>query len=247
MKTGFAEFWQAAKDICFPPACLVCNTGLAGVKGRRDIFLCPACLAQVTLLHEPLCRWCGKIFPDAAGTNHLCSVCLKQGWHFTCARSVILYQGVMADAIRSFKYGDNRATLSVFAALKTSLSHLHAMLEPDLILPVPLHRERLQQRGVNQALILARTFFPDLKSRIETTALVRTRRTAPQTGLSGVARRKNIQGAFKAVNEQVAGRKILLIDDVFTTGTTVNECARVLCKAGAREVQVLTLARAELY
>ena len=246
MKTGFVEFWQAAKDICFPPVCLVCNTGLAGVPGRRDIFLCAACLAQVTLLHEPLCRWCGKIFPDAAGTNHLCGVCLKRGWHFTCARSVILYQGVMADTFRSFKYGDNRAVLPAFAALKESLPHLRAMQEPDLILPVPLHRERLRQRGFNQAVILAKTFFPDLKSRIETTALVRTRRTAAQTGLSGAARRKNIQGAFKAVNAKVADRKILLIDDVFTTGTTVNECARVLCKAGAREVQVLTLARAEL-
>jgi ComF family protein len=247
MKTGFAEFWQAAKDICFPPVCLMCNTGLATVSGRRDIFLCHACLAQVTLLHEPLCRWCGKVFPDAAGTNHLCSVCLKQGWHFTRARSVILYQGAMADVIRSFKYGDNRAALAVFAALKETLPHLRAMREPGLILPVPLHRERLQQRGFNQALILARTFFPDLKSRIETTALVRTRRTAAQTGLSGAARRKNIQGAFKAVEAKVAGRRILLIDDVFTTGTTVNECAQVLCRAGAREVQVLTLARAELY
>jgi len=245
MKTGFAEFWQAAKDICFPPVCLVCNTGLANVSGRRDIFLCTACLAQVILLHEPLCRWCGKIFPDAAGTNHLCSVCLKRGWHFTCARSVILYQGVMAGTIRSFKYGDNRAVLPAFAALKESLPHLRAMQEPDLILPVPLHRERLRHRGFNQALILARTFFPDLKSRIETTALVRTRRTAAQTGLSGAARRKNIQGAFRAVTTKVAGHKILLIDDVFTTGTTVNECARVLCKAGAREVQVLTLARSE--
>jgi len=247
MKTGFAEFWQAVKDICFPPVCLACNTGLATVPDRRDIFLCPACLAQVTLLHEPLCRWCGKIFPNAAGANHLCGACLKHGWHFTCARSVFLYQGVMADAIRSFKYGDNRAALSAFAALKETLPHLRGMQEPDLILPVPLHRERLRHRGFNQALVLARILFPELQARIETTALVRTRRTAPQTGLSGAGRRKNIRGAFRAVDAKVAGRKILLIDDVFTTGTTVNECARVLCRAGARDVQVLTLARAELY
>ncbi len=246
MKTGFAEFWQAAKDICFPPVCLVCNTGLDTVPDRRDIFLCPACLAQATLLREPLCRCCGKMFPTAAGTNHLCGVCLQGAWHFSCARSVVLYQGAMAEIIRSFKYGDNRAVLPVFATLKESLSHLRGMQEADLILPVPLHRERLRQRGFNQALILARIFFPDLQARMETCALVRNRRTEPQTGLSGAARRKNIRGAFAAVDAKVAGRKILLIDDVFTTGTTVNECARVLCKAGARDVQVLTLARAKL-
>jgi ComF family protein len=151
----------------------------------------------------------------------------------------------MAEIIQSFKYDDNRVVLPAFAALKESLPHLRGMQEPDLILPVPLHRERLRQRGFNQALILARTFFPHLQARIETTALVRTRRTVAQTGLSGAARRKNIKGAFKAVEAKVVGRKILLIDDVFTTGTTVNECARILCKAGAREVQVLTLARSE--
>jgi len=247
MKTGFRAFWQAAKDICFPPVCLVCNAGLGGgVFDRRHLSLCAACLARVVFLHEPLCSWCGKTFPGAAGNNHLCGYCLQHGWHFTGARSVIQYQGVLTAAIQSFKYGENRAALSTFAALKESLPHLRAMAAPDLILPVPLHPDRLRQRGFNQALVLAKSFFPAQLEKIETRALVRTRRTAAQTGLSGAARRKNIKGAFAAAADKVAGRKILLIDDVFTTGTTVNECARILCKAGAQKVHVLTLARAAL-
>jgi len=244
MKTGCRAFWQAAKDISFPPVCLVCNTGLGGVFGRQHLSLCPHCLAQVVFLHEPLCHWCGKTFPGAAGHNHLCSYCLQHGWHFTSARSVIQYQGVLTAAIQSFKYGENRAALSTFAGLKETLPHLQAMAVPDLILPVPLHPERLRERGFNQALVLTKTFFPERHTIINAAVLARTRRTRPQTGLSGAARRKNIKGAFTARADEVVGRKILLIDDVFTTGTTVNECARVLCMAGAEEVNVLTLARA---
>jgi ComF family protein len=247
MKTGFRGFWQAVKDICFPPVCLVCKTGLGGgVADRQHVSLCADCLARVVFLREPLCRWCGKTFPGAAGNNHLCGYCLQHGWHFTAARSVIQYQGVLAGVIQAFKYGENRTALSTFAILKESLPHLQVLEEPDLILPVPLHPERLRQRGFNQALVLAKTFFPGQRAKINTTVLARTRRTAAQTGLSGAARRKNIKGAFTAVEEKVAGRKIILIDDVFTTGTTVDECARVLCKAGAQQVHVLTLARATL-
>ena len=246
MKMKFAACWQAAKDIFFPPVCLVCNTGLGEVPGRRQISLCADCLAQVVVLHEPLCRWCGITFPGAAGSNHLCGYCLQHEWHFTGARSVIQYQGVLAGTIQSFKYGDNRSALPTFAALKESLPHLRDMMLPDLLLPVPLHRKRLRQRGFNQALLLTKAFFPDQHAKINSTALIRTRWTEAQTGLSGAARRKNIKGAFMAASDKVAGQKILLIDDVFTTGTTVNECARVLCKAGAKEVRVLTLARAVL-
>ncbi len=243
MNKGIKQFWQAVKDVCFPPACLTCSKWLPSLAIRHNLFLCKKCFAKVKLLHEPLCNCCGKPFPNSTSTNHLCGVCLTKHWSFSLARSVILYEGIMAKAIRSFKYAHNNAALPTFGGLKTLLPHLNDMVESDLILPVPLHSKRLKKRGFNQALLLASTFFPDLRAKISPSLLVRTRITVPQTGLSGVDRRKNIRGAFEADDKGIAQKRILLVDDVFTTGTTVNECARVLCRGGASEVQVLTLAR----
>ncbi|MBI5556992.1 MAG: ComF family protein [Deltaproteobacteria bacterium] len=118
------------------------------------------------------------------------------------------------------------------------------LISPDRIIPVPLHMNRLRQRGFNQSLLLARAFFPDQRNKIIKTALRRQRDTIAQTGLTGLSRRKNLRDAFVVEKkDDVSGKKILLIDDVFTTGTTVNECARVLKQAGAERVDVLTLAR----
>lgn len=113
-------------------------------------------------------------------------------------------------------------------------------------MPVPLHVTRLRERGFNQAHLLARAFFPQQTNRIEATLLERTKKTEPQTRMSGAERRKNLKNAFR-VNKpaMVFGKTVVLVDDVFTTGTTVNECARTLLRGGAKEVQVLTLARVE--
>jgi ComF family protein len=247
MKTGLLQFWRAARDICFPPVCLICNKGLA-TRSSGGYFhsLCADCSSSINLLREPLCSSCGRQFPDAAGSSHLCGNCLQTTLHFARARSIVRYDGVMAQAIQSFKYGHNTAALPVFAALNNQLHPLQNQPIPDLIIPVPLARQRLQKRGFNQALLLARAFFPEMKHIISIDVLARRRETAPQTGLNGRARRKNIKGAFAAAGGKVTGKQILLVDDVFTTGTTVQECAKVLRRSGAREVQVLTLARADL-
>ena len=118
--------------------------------------------------------------------------------------------------------------------------------QPDLIVPVPLHIKRLKKRGFNQALLLARIFFPEHHHLINFSVLQRKRNTSPQTGMDGKERRRNMKNAFVVVDERsVLGKAVLLIDDVFTTGTTVNECARVLKRSGAKEVKVLTLARVD--
>ncbi len=117
--------------------------------------------------------------------------------------------------------------------------------EPDIILPVPLHISRLRSRGFNQALLLARVCFPEWQGKIQPDLLHRHKPTIPQTSLSGKARRNNLKGAFSVSDPGlVAGRKILLIDDVFTTGATLNECAKTLSKAGAAEIEAFTLAMA---
>jgi len=133
-------------------------------------------------------------------------------------------------------------TFTVLLARVPTLGDLRE--KPDLIIPVPLHKKRLRQRGFNQALELARLFFPGEKRRIQPTILLRSRWTTPQTGLDGKHRRRNLAGAFQVRDaRRVQGQRILLIDDVLTTGSTVNECARVLRQNGAGNVEVLTLAR----
>lgn len=210
------------------------------------MLVCRACFQQVDFFSEPCCWQCGRPYRQAAGGNHLCGTCLKQGRNFERARSVLIYKAPIAGAIQRFKYGGSRAGLATFGALLHHADTARLFDEPDLIIPVPLHSRKLRQRGFNQAVLLARCFFPDRQALIDCQALVREKWTPAQTGLGAEQRRRNIRGAFRVARpEHVAGRRILLIDDVYTTGATVDECSRVLLASGAHMVQVLTLARAE--
>lgn len=245
METGFAPFWQGMKEVLFPAVCLACGKRLD--LGRQDETLfCSCCAPGIWLLDGPLCRICGKPFPAAAGGDHLCSTCLQERWYFSRARAVVAYTAPIARVVHAFKYGGQTAGLCTFARLKNRLEHLGSMAETDLIIPVPLHSRNLRQRGFNQALTLARTLFPGKQHQIASGLLERYRWTPSQAGLSGKLRRRNIRGAFRVKDaSRVDGRTVLLVDDVFTTGATVNECARVLLGAGAVEVQVFTFCRVE--
>lgn len=242
METGFTDFWQAIKDLCFPPLCLACGKA----SGSGAFLFCESCAGEIKTISSPVCRQCGRPFPDSYPGSHLCGICLSYGWHFTRARALALYRDPLAKAIQSFKYAGNTAGVASFAVLKEEFPLLNDLFDPDLILPVPLHFRRLRERGFNQALMLAQNFFPNRRHDISAYILERYRSTPPQAGLNGLERRKNIKNAFRVrTPEKITGCRILLVDDVYTTGATVDECARILMKAGAREVQVLTLARVE--
>lgn len=231
---------QALLDICFPPKCLSCDERLGVMK---DILFCPDCLARIEFVEEPFCLCCGRVFLSS-DASHLCGACLIHPRHFTCARSVFLYEEPFSRALHAFKYEGKMNGLQTFYTFKREKIQLRLPFLPDILLPVPLHKRRLRERGFNQALILARTLFPELRMMIAPDLLFRSRYTEPQTNLSGSARRKNVRGAFFIRRpEFIKGKNILLVDDVFTTGTTVDECARVLKDAGAATVQVFTLAR----
>jgi ComF family protein len=135
--------------------------------------------------------------------------------------------------------------LATFAALARQYLRYQPLSQPDVILPVPLHTKRLRQRGFNQAFILGKKIFPEWRDKIDPHALVRHHWTQPQTELSATERYKNVKNAFKVAKpEKIKHKKILLVDDVFTTGATVNECARILLRSQASEVVVFTFARA---
>jgi ComF family protein len=238
-----APGWRALIDFFFPPRCPFCGENR---EEENPSGICSACWKQIRGVSPPRCPRCGLGFSSDVGEDHLCSDCLQGDGYFGKARALAHYEGLMPEVISRFKYrGESR--------LAKPLGDLAAGYEdPDfsirdyqLVIPVPLHPRRLRQRGFNQSLLLARRISRKYSLPLNFTSLRRTRPTVPQTELSAAERRKNIRGAFEVFNTRAVNEKtVLLIDDVFTTGATVEECAKVLTRAGADRVDVLTLARA---
>lgn len=227
-------------EFFLPRLCLFCG---AGVGESAAQAICLECEAQIDWIRSPLCPCCGRVFESPEGGDRLCSDCQTEPPPFDRARAAAIYDqdGLVGQAIKRFKF----ARQIVFQPLLQSWLHrpecLELVNEADLLLPVPLHPRRLKARGFNQALLLARG-FPDKPVGLE--VLTRERHTKPQVGLNPKERRDNVKGAFGVPRpEAVKGKKILLIDDLYTTGSTVRECARVLRRAGAARVEVLTVAR----
>lgn len=163
---------------------------------------------------------------------------------FDRARAAFAYQEPIASLILSLKFGGQLAALDTLTALARRSAALTELAEPDCILPVPLHGGRLRQRGFNQAVAIARFCFPLWQKKIQPDLLRRSKARPAQMTLSGQDRRKNLVGAFFLSHpEKVRGCRVLLVDDVFTTGSTVNECSQVLRRADAASIEVFTLAR----
>lgn len=233
---------QALQELLFPARCLGCEEQLASA---RPPLLCPDCLGSVTAISPPLCTGCG--IPLLSGENRLCLTCLDTSFSFTKTQSSFLYQEPIRTLVLQLKFSHNLNGLASLAALAKETPAILDINEPDLILPIPLHIQRLRERGFNQSLLLARTCFPQWRKKIRHDLLRRHRHTVPQTRLSGKARRTNLKKAFCVKKshslQEVKGKSILLVDDVFTTGSTLHECAKVLLEAGAGEIEAFTVAR----
>ncbi len=227
-------------DFFLPRLCVFCGEG---VGPGAAVAVCPACEGNLEWVASPLCPRCGRVFPVREGADHLCGPCQTEPPPFDRARAAALYDedGPSGQAIKRFKYNRRLDMLPVMQEWLRRPRCLELVQEADLVAPVPLHPNRLKQRGFNQALLLARA-FPE--AHLEKELLIRVRPTPPQTGLNPKERRANVKGAFAVPRPGlVKGKRVLLVDDVFTTGATVKECAKVLRKAGALRVDVLTVAR----
>jgi len=221
-------------DFLFPPRCIACAD-----LGPAAPF-CEVCALALVEVGEFRCPVCGLPF-EGAGLAHLCAECERRAPNFDAARSRFVFGGPIADALHRFKYGD-RPNLA--AALGRLLAPL-AGDRCDLIVPIPLHARRLAARGYDQAALLARSLARALRRRpAHPSALRRIRDTPAQVGLDREDRAANVASAFVAQERRVAGRAVLLVDDVMTTGATAAECARALKRAGASRVEVLTVPRA---
>lgn len=240
MWTRLCRALAASMDLLLPPACLLCGQLLP--TGPEEQFFCRDCLAAMVPLQPGHCRCCVQPFQSTI-SNHLCGTCLKRPPSFSIVHAAGLYQGSLKEAVHKLKY---RNQLTLAKPLGQLLGKSVAAAEsfaPDLIIPVPLHPSRLRQRGYNQALEVARPIAQQLAAPLVTTLLQRSRNTPQQQGLSAIERRSNLRNAFTLSSEAQALR-ILLVDDVMTTGETVRECCRTLLAGGANEVQVAVVGRA---
>lgn len=248
MKSAVKAASSSLFSILFPSDCHICNASLTNIA---ILPVCEPCLAQIVPLDGPLCQICGeKLFHPSAGAEDkpLCGICRRVGAHFNRAAAFGAYEGVLRDLIHLFKYNGVRPAGKVLGGLLNRTVGTMALPDSVIVVPVPLWSGKRTARGFNQAEAIARSFMNFQSSssiQLDTSILVRTRETASQTGLTRHQRRANVRGAFAVVKpEKVKGRSVLVVDDVMTTGTTAGECARVLRRAGAKEVFVATVARA---
>jgi ComF family protein len=222
--------------------------------GMLSYYLCSSCIRGLVAVESPICDCCGLPFKSRQGDDHPCSDCIDAPKKFRIARAPLVYEQTLTTIIHCFKYqGKIQLAKPLAELLWTAFCRFWEQDSIDMIIPVPLHIKRLRKRGFNQTYLLVRNWnsavgpndpgLPDI--RIERDALVRTVFTAPQSALGRAERAHNIKNAFTLVDpDKIIDRRILLVDDVYTTGATVNECARILLKFGAERVDVLTLARA---
>jgi ComF family protein len=228
-------------DLLFPPHCAACN--------RFGGWLCASCLQQIDVIQAPTCRRCGLPLGGtipANGTIPVCPQCCSLTSKLDGVCAFAFHGGPLRKAIHQFKYNDLRV---LAAPLGRLLSEGWVTLPPndldvDAIVPVPLHASRFSERGYNQAALLARELGHHLERPVVEGVLVRVKDTIPQVGLDAQARRDNVHNAFQCVDSSLAGQRVLLLDDVYTTGSTLEAAADALRMEGVSSIWAYTLARA---
>lgn len=237
---SFAALWETALDAVLPPLCLSCQAPVAASQA-----VCAACWGQITQITAPCCVICGVPFEVEALTDSVCPACIAEPPLFGMARAPLVYDDFSRPLILGFKHADRTDAAPALAAWMRRAGQA-LLAECEVIVPVPLHRWRLFRRRYNQAALLAMRLGQMTDKEVVPDLLLRVRATPSQGHANRDDRIKNVRGAM-AVHPRrlrnVAGKKILLVDDVMTTGATLNECTRVLLNHGAAGVAVLTLAR----
>ncbi len=236
------ELLNDVSNIIFPPQCLACAEMIN--QPAKQVFCC-ACQDKIHFITDDFCPICGIPFLSSPAGSHICGNCLENDPYYIQARAVAGFETVIMGAIHKFKYSRSISTGNALGLFMAGFSF------PDfdfsgysLFIPVPLHIKRLRERGFNQSLLLAKEMGKKHNLPVNFSLLKRCKSTLTQTGLNKAEREKNVKGAFViADRKKVAGENIILIDDVYTTGATLNECAKVLLEAGAQKVAVLTLSR----
>ena len=224
-------------DFILPPVCPVCSEPIL-----EKHTLCPKCFSDLHFITEPCCEICGHPFPFDTLGNKKCAKCLAEPPLFAKACAVVTYDEASKKVILPFKHGDRLDLVPLMAKMMAQRGKELISLS-DLICPVPLHRFRLLKRKYNQSALLAKLLAKQFYKEYAPDGLKRIRSTPKQGKLTPAQRKQNIANAFR-INKRIKieGKSVLLVDDVLTTGATANECAKVLLKAGAKQVFLLTFA-----
>ena len=221
----------AALDFIFPPYCVGC--------GREGAFICPVCRQSLPRIIPPVCPRCGR--PHSSGV--LCPDCIRWQADIDGIRSPFRFEGVMREAIHQLKYQNLRALAAPLARMLQEYL-IASPLDIDVLVPVPLHRKRLRERGYNQTSLLAKELGKLINTPVVDDVLVRQRHTPPQARTATIEERThNIADAFACRGNGLRGRRVLLLDDVATSGTTLDACATVLKANGVDSVWGLVMAR----
>jgi ComF family protein len=226
----YETFWRGL-DWIFPPECMGC--------GKEGSVICEACLQKIQFLDKNRCIFCGRTLTKEG----ICQRCRHEDHFFTEIRCLANYEGITQEAVQRLKYENDLAVAFVLAKLLTNLVQ-SANWTIELVIPVPLSQKRLYERGYNQAALLARPLSLNLGKPFATKGLTRVKETRSQVNLNIRQRKENVQNAFLADPLIVRGQSILLVDDVYTTGATMNAAAKALKQAGCSQVFALTVAKA---
>ena len=227
-------------DLLYPPVCLNCDAPVA-----TPDTVCPACFVQLRPITAPLCPRLGIPFDVWLGDDVVSAEAISDPPPFGRARAAVIYGPVASTIISRLKYGD-RPELARFCARLMAIAGHELWADRPVLVPVPLHKERQRARRYNQSAELARVLGQYTGLRVETGLVQRIRKTRQQVGLSGDGRQRNVAGAFAVPPQMLAraaGKRVVLVDDVYTTGATVKAVTRALLKAGAHSVDVVTFAR----
>jgi len=236
----FRRAADAALSLVYPPHCIAC-----GVATASGILLCDRCDDGIREIEAPYCRQCSLPFEGEITGEFTCSNCADRDFHFTASVSRYRARGVVRDLIHRFKYSSEYHLRHQLAAWAAAGLEDERLRNPDFdaLVPVPLHATRKREREFNQAEAIARLLSERCEKPV-LNVLQRIRYTDSQTRHDRAERMENLRGAFRMRQpDSVLNRHLVLVDDVFTTGSTVEECARVLMKAGAASVRALVVAR----
>jgi ComF family protein len=244
IKEYFKKYTNEILDLIYPKICFCCKEK---IPSQSEKYLCEKCLGKLEKLIPPFCISCGiPISEQISGDKFIkCPECLGQNYYFKKGHTASLYDGLIKECVHSYKYNSHTYLGKTLAGIMADFALKNIKLnEIDCIVPVPLHWKKMRDRGFNQSAILGRILSKRTGIRFSDKGLLRIKSMPSQVKLSRNERIQNLKGAFSIKDSNYfIGKKILLVDDVFTTGATMNECAKTLMNGGAKEVYAFSLSR----